>query len=194
LIRSLKLTLTGFVRVQHHYAPEDDEASGLGDPDVWQVFSISEGNIHELEIPVARSDWYDQVVAILELGRYLVTALQLPTKLPAWRATLGHLAQAERAVTVGDAPAVFGYCRAAIDALPGAKTEIFAAMPDGKKREAIDELTKQIGIYLHSGRHVVPNSGGEQRGEFPVSQKDAVFVFNMTKLLLSQVACLTLNL
>ena len=29
-------------------------------------------------------------------------------------------------------------------------------MPQGKEREAIDELTKSIGKYIHSGRHVVP--------------------------------------
>jgi len=127
------------------------------------------------------------VVDKLEIGNYLVTPLRLPAELSTWQAALGHLAQAGRAVTVGDPPAVFGYCRAAIDALPGAKTEIFAAMPDGKKRDAINELTKQLGIYLHSGRHVVPNSHGEQGGEFPVSQQDAVFVYNMTKLLLSQI-------
>ena len=63
---------------------------------------------------------------------------------------------------------VFGECRAAIDALPGDKTDIFAAMPEGKKRDAIDDLTKSVGKYIHSGRHVVPNTGGELAGEFPV--------------------------
>jgi hypothetical protein len=63
-------------------------------------------------------------------------------------------------------------------------------MPEGKKRDAIDELTKSIGKYIHSGRHVVPNTGGDQAGEFPVDQRDAVFVYNMTKLLLSQIYAL----
>jgi len=87
---------------------------------------------------------------------------------------------------------VFGECRAAIDALPGDKTDIFAAMAEGRKRDAINELTKSIGKYIHSGRHVVPNSGGEQAGEFPVDQRDALFAYNTTKLLLSQIASLTL--
>jgi hypothetical protein len=38
-----------------------------------------------------------------------------------------------------------------------------------------------------------PEPGREQAGEFPVDQRDAVFVYNMTKLLLSHVAALTLT-
>jgi hypothetical protein len=88
---------------------------------------------------------------------------------------------------------VFGACRAAINALPGDKTAIFAAMSEGKKRDEIDALTKSLGKHLHSGWHVVPNTGGEMAGEFPVDQRDALFVYNMTKLLLSHIANLTLR-
>jgi hypothetical protein len=102
------------------------------------------------------------------------------------------LDEALRALVQGNPPGVFGACRGAIDALPGDKIDIFAAMPEGKKREAIDLLTKSIGKYVHSGRHVVPNAGGEQAGEFPVDQRDATFMYNMTKLLLSHIASLTL--
>ena len=161
----------------------------LDEPDIWHIESIGEQGIHELEVQVARSDWYEQVVAQMRLGGYLITPLILPDQaaMTTWNAAMGHLNEATRALTVGDPPAVFGYCRAAIDALPGAKTNIFDAMPEGKKRDAINELTKRIGEYLHSGRHVVPNTGGEQAGEFPVDQRDALFVYNMTKLLLSQI-------
>ena len=78
-------------------------------------------------------------------------------------------------------------CRAALDALPGAKTNIFDAIPEGKKRDAINELTRQIGVYIHSGRHVEPNARGQQAGEFPIDQRDALFVYNTTKLLLSHI-------
>jgi len=40
---------------------------------------------------------------------------------------------------------------------------------------------------------VVPNAGGELAGEFPVDSRDALFAYNMTKLLLSQIASLTLT-
>jgi hypothetical protein len=39
----------------------------------------------------------------------------------------------------------------------------------------------------------MPNTGGGLAGEFPVDQGDATFVYNMTKLLLSHVASLTLT-
>jgi hypothetical protein len=106
---------------------------------------------------------------------------------------LAHLEDAAHALSLGDPPTVFGYCRAAIDALPGNKIQIFDAMPQGKKRDAINDLTKAIGQYLHSGRHVVPNAGGNIAGDLPVDQRDAALALNMTKLLLSQIAGLTLE-
>jgi hypothetical protein len=63
-------------------------------------------------------------------------------------------------------------------------------MIEGKKRDAINELTKRIGEYIHSGRHVVPGSRTAQTGEFPVDQRDALFVYNMTKLLITQICAL----
>jgi hypothetical protein len=143
-------------------------------------------------VQVARSDWYEQVVEKLGIGSYLVTPLYLPYGVKTWESTLRHMNEALRALVNGNPPGVFGASRAAIDALPGDKTGIFAAMPDGKKRDAIDALTKSIGVYIHSGRHVVPNTGGEEAGDFPVDQRDALFVYSMTKLLLSQIARLTL--
>jgi hypothetical protein len=184
---TLKLGIGGMLRYRHSYKQGDIRAQGLGEPDVWHIEPIGEPGAHELEVQVARSDWYEQVVAKLGLGSYLVAALPLPVGVATWQAALGHLDAAGRALTQADPPAVFGHCRAALDALPGAKTRIFDAMPDGKKREAIDELTKRIGAYLHSGRHVEPNTGGQQAGEFPVDQRDAAFAYNMTKLLLSQI-------
>jgi hypothetical protein len=64
-------------------------------------------------------------------------------------------------------------------------------VPEGKKREAIDDFTKAIGKYLHSGRHDEPNTGGQRAGQFAVGQNDAVFVYNLTKLVLSQISRLT---
>lgn len=132
-------------------------------------------------------------MAQLGLGGYLVTPLSLPYGLSAWKSTLDHLDQAARAITQTDPPAVFGHCRAALDAMPGAKQNIFDAMPEGKKRDAINDLTKRTGEYIHSGRHVVPGTASEQAGEFPVDQRDALFVYNMTKLLIAQIYGLVSN-
>ena len=184
---TLQLVLKGLLRYQHSYEHGDGRAQGLAGPGVWHIESIGESGIHELDVQIARSDWYEQIVAPLGVGSYLIAPLALPYGVKAWQATLTHLDEAGRAVVQANPPAIFGYCRAAIDALPGAKTNIFDAMPEGPKRDAINELTKRIGEYIHSGRHVVPNSGGEQAGEFPVDQRDALFVYNMTKLLLSQI-------
>lgn len=180
------------LRYRHSFPQGDGRAQGLGEPDTWHIETVSAQGLTELDVQVARSDWYEQVVEKLGVGSYLITPLYLPYGLEAWQPTLGHLNDALRALVQGNPPGVFGECRAAIDALPGDKTDIFAAMSEGKKRDAIDELTRGIGKYIHSGRHVVPNTGGEQAVEFPVDQRDAVFAYNMTKLLLSQIASLTL--
>jgi hypothetical protein len=189
---TLTLGLKGLLSYRHSYQQGDDRAQGLGELGIWHTESIGDQSTQDLDVQVARSDWYEQVVEKLGIGSYLVTPLYLPYGVKTWAASLKHLDEAGRAVTQTNPPAVFGSCRAAIDALPGDKTDIFAAMPEGKKRDAINEMTTQIGKYVHSGRHVVPNAGGEQAGEFPVDQRDAVFAYNMTKLLLSHIASLTL--
>jgi hypothetical protein len=190
---TLTLVFRGLLRYRHSFQSGDGRAQGLDEPDTWHIQPVGNPGLVDLDVQVARSDWYEQVVEKLSVGSYLLTPLCLPYGVESWQATLKHMEGALRALVQGNPPDVFGECRAAIDALPGDKTDIFAAMAEGKKREAINDLTKSIGKYVHSGRHVVPNTGGEQAGEFPVDQQDALFVYNMTKLLLSQVARLTLT-
>jgi hypothetical protein len=190
---TLTLALKGVLRYKHKWQPGTELAQGLGEPDVWHLELIGSNSTTDLDVQVARSDWYEQVVEKLGIGSYLVTPLYFPYEVQPWGPALEHLQKASRAVVAGNPPAVFAACRGAIDALPGAKVNIFDAMPDGKRRDAINALTKEIGQYIHSGRHVVPNSGGEQAGDFPVDQRDAVFVYNTTKLLLSHIANLTLR-
>jgi hypothetical protein len=187
---TLALVFRGLLRYRHSFPQGDGRAQGLDEPGTWHIESIGNQSLVDLDVQVARSDWYEQVVEQLRIGSYLVTPLYLPYGVTSWQSTLKHMDEALRALVQGNPPAVFGACRGAIDALPGDKTDIFAAMPEGKKRDAVNELTKSIGNYIHSGRHVVPNTGGEQAGEFPVDQRDAVFVYNMTKMLLSQIYAL----
>jgi hypothetical protein len=184
---ALALAFRGLLRYRHSYQPDSGQANELGEPAIWHIEPVGGGTLMELDVQVARSDWYEQVVERLGIGSYVITPVYLPYGVETWQATLGHMDEALRALVQGNPPGVFGACRAAIDALPGDKIEIFAAMPEGKKRDAINELTKSIGVYIHSGRHVVPNTGGEEAGEFPVNQRDALFAYNMTKLLLSQI-------
>jgi hypothetical protein len=190
---TLTLALKGLIAYRHSYEPGSDLAYGLEAPGTWHMESIGDQSLQDLDVQVARSDWYEGVVEKLGLASYLVTPLYLPKGVTTWDATLRRMDEALRAIVQGNPAGVFAGCRAAVDALPGDKTDIFAAMPSGVKRDAINELTRSIGKYIHSGRHVVPNAGGEQAGEFPVDQRDAVFVYNMTKLLLSHIASLTLT-
>jgi len=199
---TLTISFRGLLRYKHKFPPGGDaldaqsiqpRAYGLGEPDVWHIETIGNQGVTDLDVQVARSDWYEQVVQQLGIGSYLIAPLYPPKGVPSWESALGHMDSALRALVQGNPPGVFGECRAAIDSLPGDKTDIFAAMPEGKKRDAIDDLTKSVGKYIHSGRHVVPDTGGEMAGEFPVDSRDAMFAYNMTKLLLSQIASLTIT-
>lgn len=190
---TLTLAFRGLLRYQHSFQQGDGQAQGLGEPGVWHLESIGDQTAMELEVQVARSDWYEQVVEKLGISSYLITPIYLPYGIKSWQATLAHMNDALKAIVQGNPPGVFAACRAAIDALPGDKTNIFDAIPEGKKRDAINELTRSVGKYIHSGRHVVPNAADdEQAGDFPVDRQDAVFAYNMTKLLLSHIARLTL--
>jgi hypothetical protein len=183
----LTVKVSGLIRFRHTL-PEDGQLPPARE---WMLVGL-EGQLYELSLPMARSDWYEQVVSRIELVQQLNVRLHLPNpeRVPTWAAALEHLAEAEKALTVGDSAAVFGRCRAALDALPGAKTAIFDSMAVGPRREAIDELTKAIGKHHHTGRHVAPS--GEQVGTFPVTREDAAFVYDLTRLLLSHIACVTL--
>lgn len=191
---NLVLRLAGLLRLRHH-GPEDGlDLRGIDEANTWHILPVGE-NLHQLQISFARSDWYEQVVEPMRLGQFLIAALRMPDPqvVPSWTAALDHLKEARRALTSGNPPAVFGRCRAAIDALPGDKTKIFEVMAIGHKRDEIDALTRAIGRYIHSGRHVLPGSAEERAGEFPVDQRDAVFAYNMTALLLSHIAGLVVD-
>jgi len=190
----LAVRMTGHLRFRRNRQTAE-QVGGQQEPEAWQQMPVFEYSADQLDIGVARSDWYDQVVAPLRLGSYLVTALGLPDPavIPGWAASLDRLRDAERALTIGDPAAVFGQCRGAFDALPDAKQHMFAAMSAGEKRDAIDALARAIGVYLHKGRHVVPVGGGTQAGEFPVDRADARFAYHLTQLLLAHTAHLTFN-
>jgi hypothetical protein len=193
---NLTLNFAGLLRLRHAATePATIKWREIEEPDVWHVLTVGANQVHQLDMSFARSDWYDQVVDRMGLGSYLIASLRMPdaSSVPSWNTARSHLDEARRALTSGLSPAAFGRCRAAIDALPGDKTKIFEAMPEGKRRDEIDALTRAIGKYIHSGRHVVPDSGGEHAGEFPVNQRDAVFAYNLTSLLLSHIAGLVLD-
>jgi hypothetical protein len=71
----------------------------------------------ELDVQVARSDWYEQAVEKLAIGRYLITPGLPANGAKTWQATLGHMNNALKALVQGNPPGVFGARWPAIDAL-----------------------------------------------------------------------------
>jgi hypothetical protein len=80
-------------------------------------------------------------------------------------------------------PAVFLHVRAAIDALPGAKQDIFASLANKDEARLLDALMLAAGNYFHHGRHVATE--GAEQGFFPVNHRDARFALNLAKLLIA---------
>ena len=65
---TMQLDLGGLLRYRHHFPKGDERARGLEEQDVWNVQSIGEKGTYHLEVQVARSDWYEHVVAQLGIG------------------------------------------------------------------------------------------------------------------------------
>lgn len=140
----------------------------------------------ELSFRIARSDWFSQVLEPLGTVDYLFTEIAIPRGDSPLRKSADHLRAAERAYREGGDPQVFSSCRAAIDALPGAKTDIFANLEFERERSALDGLLRSAGVYFHLGRHAADE--GPLRGEFPVDHADAAFALNLAKLIVAQTA------
>jgi hypothetical protein len=74
----LTLAFRGLLRYRHSYQLDAGQTNELGEPGTWHIQPIGGGTLMELDVQVARSDWYEQVVAKLGLGGYIVTPLYLP--------------------------------------------------------------------------------------------------------------------
>ena len=180
---SLTLGWYGILRVL--WEPGDSDARYQGDPEpgVWTVFQIDEGN-HEQPIMISRSDWFSRVVTAVGTSDFIFTEVAVP-KGPIgddWRFAINLLDQAEKAFVLGDDAAVFLHLRGAFDALPGAKKNIFGDLPE-PLRKYLNALAKEIGEFLHAGRHVAELVDGSK--SFPVNHIDARFAINLVRVLLS---------
>jgi hypothetical protein len=179
----LTLGWYGILRVL--WTPDDSDAHYQGDPESgkWTDLQIDEGS-HEQQIMISRSDWYSRIVASIGISDIIFTEVAVPRGPIGddWRIAIDLLGQAEKAFVLGDDAAVFLHLRGAIDALPGAKKNIFDDLPE-PRREYVDDLTKRIGEFLHKGRHVVDIKDGIKG--FPVNHIDARFALNLIRVLLS---------
>jgi hypothetical protein len=180
---NLTLSWYGILRVL--WEPTESDARYQGDPDpgVWTDLQIDEGN-HEQSIMVSRSDWFSRVVTAVGTSDFIFTEVAVP-KGPLgdkWRSALALLDKADKAFALGDDASCFLHLRGIIDSLPGAKQDIFADLPE-PQNVYVDDLTKSVGKFLHSGRHVADLGNGDVR--FPVDHIDARFAINLVRVLLS---------
>src|ERR1700733_9813909 len=88
---TLTLAFKGLLQYRHQYAPGDGRAQGLSEAGAWHIESVPNQGGTNLDVQIARSEWYEDVVAKLGIGNYLVTHVSLSFGLPAGKATLDHL-------------------------------------------------------------------------------------------------------
>jgi hypothetical protein len=179
------LRLSGWLRGQDNNADLPQYAS-RPQPGEWTFEQFGHASQTELSFRIARSDWFTQVLEPLGTVDYFCTEIAVPRGDSPLRKSANHLQAAERAYREGSDPQVFSSCRAAIDSLPGAKTEVFAGLEFKREREALDDVLRSAGVYFHLGRHAADE--GPLQGEFPVDHGDASFALNLAKLILAQTA------
>jgi hypothetical protein len=181
----LELKLTGWLHARDNNE-DGPRFTNSPQPGEWVFQSFGEANQALLPFQVARSDWFTHVLQPIGTVEYISTEIVLPSGDPLLRAAVNQIREAQNAYSMHNDPAVFLYCRGAIDALPGAKQEIFASLTDPDEAKLLDDLTLYVGQYLHRGRHVAAD--GEELGEFPVDHTDAAFALNLTKVLIAHIS------
>ncbi|MCI2975458.1 MAG: hypothetical protein MP439_05205 [Ferrimicrobium sp.] len=188
----LDAKLFGFATVSRDKTDSASQWIALStDPDPGESKRIIVRNrMGSTALQVARTEWYDRVLAPTRNEQYRYLEIALPKDDNAlrkeWDLAVNHLVDAERAYATGDDPTVFGRLRAALDSLPGSKTSILAGISDTDKREDLDALLKQAGKFLHNGRHV--SAEGTQQGTFPVDHLDAALAIDLMRVLFSHLS------
>ncbi|WP_298346389.1 hypothetical protein [Ferrimicrobium sp.] len=141
-------------------------------------------------ITIERTEWYQRVLSATRSEEYRFLELALPRSdrelAQEWDKAVYHLQNAEGSYASGDDAATFSHLRGALDALPGAKQAICDSIADVGKRRAVDDLLKQLGSYLHLGRHV--SESGPAIGSFPVDHLDAAFAIDLMRTTLSHLS------
>jgi hypothetical protein len=187
----LELRWDGLIAVT--WDPTDEERRVYGDqpaPGEEVLVPIAATGTPQ-RIAVSRSDWYSNVLRPTQNQDYVFIEIAVPRGVDneRWTTVNGHLAKADEAFVISDDSAVFHHLRAALDALPGAKTHIFDTL-SGHQSKEWDALTKAIGRYLHFGRHVDTDDDKCDcaAGTFPVNHQDAACALDLVKVLLSHIS------
>ena len=142
-----------------------------------------------LTFDVPRSEWLTKVVGPLGRQTFVHLALALPDAAgSAYAAGVARVRDAERSYVLGDDASVLAHCRGAIEAMPGYPNGLVQGIENGRKRAEADRLVRQVGLFLHLGRHV--DMAGDDVGDYPVDHRDALLALNMTRLIISYLAAL----
>lgn len=178
---SMSLSFDGAMRIRH-----DSERAYASSPPrgEWTFLGIGGDRLTELKFQIARSDWFTYVLEPIAHDRYVFTEIRIPTGLlkSAFSAAAQCVLKAEGHLINGNDPEVFLQCRGAFESLAGAPKNIFDSIPDEDKRQAINDLTKQLGDFLHRGRHAESEKG------FLVTRHDAELALSMTKVVLTYIS------
>lgn len=177
----LKVKWEGILRVK--WSPNDHDRQLQGDvpADEWTFVNITEV---EMGMGIARSDWFGKVLQPIIDEEFVYLEVMVPRGIEraSWDNALALLADAEKLFVLGDDPGVFAKLRGALDALPGAKQHIVDALPE-PRRTAVNRLLRDVGQYLHNGRHIATE--GDEAGTFPVNRIDADAAISIVRVLFS---------
>lgn len=179
----LTLSLQGWMRIRK------EPQGGTGEPPAeWTFTSFGVMGMADINFQIARGEWFKRILEPLGSYEYVLTELPVlkGSASVALQRPLAHIREAERHFAEGNDPAVFQYCRAMIEALPGWPTEIFADVADANKGGRLNELTLAAKRYYDHGRHLAKE--GAHEGDFPVNHREALFAINMAKVLLAEIA------
>jgi hypothetical protein len=183
----LTLSLSGWMRIK--YDGEEAQAVFSEPPGEWhfQAFGANHA-MADIPLQIARGDWFKRVLEPLGNYEYLLTEIPILRGVAGTdlQQPLAHIIEAERHFAEGNDPAVFSYCKAMIESLPGWPKDIFAGLLDQDKAERLGEMTHAAKQYYDHGRHVA--QGGEHECDFPVNHREALFAINMAKVLLAEIA------
>jgi hypothetical protein len=183
----LTLSLSGWMRIK--YEGEEGQTVFNEPPGEWHFQAF--GGHHamaDISLQIARGDWFKRVLEPFGTYEYVLTEIPVLRGLAGTvlQKPLAHIKEAERHFAEGNDPAVFSYCRAMIESLPGWPKEIFSGIADQNKAKRLDEMTHAAKQYYDHGRHLAHD--GEHEGDFPVNHREALFAINMAKVLLAETA------
>ena len=182
---NLVLRWAGVVAIGHPRAVPAAQRRPPQPEFAWQNLSFGGDESVDLPLQVSRSDWFKEVLEPVGFGEFVWAEIAIPSaELRAgWTAAVDHLRKADELYAKGDDPEVLARCYSALQALPGAPSDIVSGVANRAKRGALDDLLRKVTRLYHLGRH--PDRLGDEPGAYPAGRMEALFALNMTKVVLA---------